>query len=140
MTVASTPTRIGIMGFGLMGRSLFRLALSRPEIEVAAVAETAEPEMLRYLLQFSTLPWRFDGEVTLENGSLCVDGACASVVCAGTAGEAPWGDLGVTTVVDFRETQPTRSELEGHLGRPAPSACWFVRLRATSWIATWSWA
>lgn len=103
------------MGFGLLGRSLFRLALNRPEIEVGAVAETADPEMLRYLLRFSTLPWPLDAEVALENGSLCVDGSCASVVHAGSAAEAPWGDLGVNTVVDFRDTQPTRVELEGHL-------------------------
>lgn len=103
------------MGFGLLGRSLFRLALNRSEIEVGAVAETADPEMLRYLLRFSTLPWPLDADVALENGSLCVDGSCASVVRAGSAGEAPWGDLGVTTVVDFRDTQPTRTELEGHL-------------------------
>ena len=103
------------MGFGLLGRSLFRLAVNRSEIEVGAVAETADPEMLRYLLRFSTLPWPLDADVALENGSLCVDGSCASVVRAGSAGEAPWGDLGVTTVVDFRDTQPTRTELEGHL-------------------------
>ncbi len=103
------------MGFGLLGRSLFRLALNRPEVEVGAVTETADPEMLRYLLRFSTLPWPLDADVALENGSLCVDGSCASVVRAGNAAEAPWGDLGVTTVVDFRDTQPMRAELEGHL-------------------------
>ena len=111
----TTPTRIGIMGFGLLGRSLIRLALDRPEIEVAAVAETAEPDMLRYLMRFSTLPGPLDADVELRSGSLCVDGSCASLVRAGNAGEAPWGDLGVSTVVDFRDTQPTRNELEGHL-------------------------
>ncbi len=111
----TTPTRIGIQGLGLLGRSLFRLALSRPEIEVAAVADTVDPDMLRYLLQFSTLPWKFDGEVTLEDGSLRVDGCRAPVVSARAAGDAPWGELGVTTVVDFRDTKPSRAELAGHL-------------------------
>lgn len=111
----TTTTRIGIMGFGLLGRSLFRLSLNSPGIEVAAVAETADPDMLRYLLRFSTLPWPLDADVALRNGSLCFDGACARMVRAGNAGEAPWGDLEVSTVVDFRETRPTRSELEGHL-------------------------
>ncbi|MDE2852214.1 MAG: type I glyceraldehyde-3-phosphate dehydrogenase [Acidobacteriota bacterium] len=115
----TTTTRIGIQGFGLLGRSLFRLALDRPEIEIGAVAETADPEMLRYLLRFSTLPWRSDGDVTLDDGSLSVNGFSAPVVRAGAAGEAPWGDLGVTTVVDFRDSQPTRRELEGHLAAGA---------------------
>ncbi|MCY3592421.1 MAG: type I glyceraldehyde-3-phosphate dehydrogenase [Acidobacteria bacterium] len=115
----TTTTRIGIQGFGLLGRSLFRLSLDRPEIEIGAVAETADPEMLRYLLQFSTLPWRYDGDVALDDGSLSVNGVSAPVVRAGGAGEAPWADLGVTTVVDFRDTQPTRSELEGHLAAGA---------------------
>ncbi len=114
-----TTTRIGIQGFGLLGRSLFRLALDRPEIEIGAVAETADPEMLRYLLQFSTLPWRWDGEVSLDDGSLSVNGFSAPVVRAGEAGEAPWGDLGVATVVDFRDNRPTRNELEGHLAAGA---------------------
>ena len=115
----TTTTCIGLQGFGLLGRSLFRLSLDRPEVEIGAVAETADPEMLRYLLQFSTLPWRFDGEVALDDGSLSINGCSAPVVPAGGAGEAPWGDLGVTTVVDFRESQPTRSELEGHLAAGA---------------------
>ena len=114
-----TATRIGIMGFGLLGRSLFRLSLDRPEIEIGAVADPADPEMLRYLLRFSTLPWRFDGEVGLDEGRLSVNGASAPVFRAGSAGEVPWADLGVTTVVDFRDTQPTRAELEGHLGAGA---------------------
>ncbi|MYJ26765.1 MAG: hypothetical protein F4080_14875, partial [Holophagales bacterium] len=118
-TRMTTTTRIGIQGFGLLGRSLFRLSLDRPEIEIGAVAETADPEMLRYLLQFSTLPWRYDGDVALDDGSLSVNGVSAPVVRAGGAGEAPWADLGVTTVVDFRDTQPTRSELEGHLAAGA---------------------
>ena len=113
------PTRIGIMGFGLLGRSLFRLSLDRPDIEIGAVADVADADMLRYLLQFSTLPWRFDGEVALDDGSLSVNGFSAPVVRAGSAGEAPWGDLGVTTVVDFRDTSPTREELEGHLAAGA---------------------
>ncbi len=108
-------TRIGIMGFGLLGRSLFRLSLNSPAIEVAAVAETADPDMLRYLLRFSTLPWPLDADVELHDGNLCVNGSCASVVRAGNAGDAPWGELGISTVVDFRDTRPTRSELEGHL-------------------------
>ena len=114
-----TATRIGIMGFGLLGRSLFRLSLDRPEIEIGAVADPADPEMLRYLLRFSTLPWRFDGEVGLDEGRLSVNGASAPVFRAASAGEVPWADLGVTTVVDFRDTQPTRAELEGHLGAGA---------------------
>ncbi len=110
-----TATRIGIMGFGLLGRSLLRLSLDRPEIEIGAVADTADPEMLRYLLRFSTLPWRFDGEVGLDGDRLSLNGASAPVLGAGTAGEVPWADHGVTTVVDFRDTQPTRDELAGHL-------------------------
>ena len=109
------PNCLGIQGFGLLGRSLFRLALDRPEIEVGGVAETADPEMLRYLLRFSTLPWPVDGDVALDGDRLSVNGFSAPVVRAGAAGEAPWGDLGVTTVVDFRETRPTRDELAGHL-------------------------
>lgn len=108
-------TRIGIHGFGLLGRSLFRLALDRPEIEVAAVAESADPEMLRYLLRFSTLPAALDADVALDNGSLRVGDASARIVAAGKASDAPWGDLGVSTVVDFRDSEPTRNELEGHL-------------------------
>ena len=110
-----TATRIGIMGFGLLGRSLLRLSLDRPEIEIGAVADTADPEMLRYLLRFSSLPWRFDGEVGLDGDRLSLNGASAPVLGAGSAGEVPWADHGVTTVVDFRDTQPTRDELAGHL-------------------------
>ncbi len=103
------------MGFDLFGRSLFRLALNRPDVEVAAVADSADADMLRYLLKFSTLPGRFEHDVTLEDGRLVVNGQRARVVQADGAGDAPWSDLGVDTVVDFRDSAPERDELEAHL-------------------------
>ncbi len=119
MTTSTAPARIGVMGFGLLGRSLLRLGLDRPEFDVAAVADAADPEMLRYLLRYSTLPRPMGAGVALEGDDLCVAGHRARVLRAAGAEDVPWGDLGIETVVDFRDPQPARSELEAHLASGA---------------------
>ena len=64
--------RVGINGFGRIGRNLFRILHARNDIRIRAISDLAEPEGLAYLLKFDTLLGRFPEELSVENGSLIV--------------------------------------------------------------------
>jgi glyceraldehyde 3-phosphate dehydrogenase (phosphorylating) len=65
-------TTLGIMGFGRIGRNLFRLLYKRDDIRIGAVCEIADPASADYLLRFDTLSGRFPDPVSRKDGSLLV--------------------------------------------------------------------
>ncbi|MES1206991.1 MAG: glyceraldehyde 3-phosphate dehydrogenase NAD-binding domain-containing protein, partial [Pseudomonadota bacterium] len=66
--------KIGINGFGRIGRMAFRAALSRDDVQVVAVNDLLELGQLAYLLKYDSVHGRFDGAVTAEDDFLVVDG------------------------------------------------------------------
>lgn len=108
----SAPRPIGLMGLGRVARNLFRLLYASEEFPVAAVADPSDPEALAYLLQFDTLLGRFPGELEYADGKLRTANGSIPLVTADTA---PWGDLGVHTVIEAMDLHPTRRQIERHL-------------------------
>lgn len=118
---------IGLMGLGRVARNLFRLLHASEEFPIAAVADPADPEALAYLLQFDTLLGRFRGGLEYTDGQLR-SGSGASIPLV-TADAAPWGDLGVHTVIEAMDLHPTRPQLERHLEAGAKRVILCVRPR-----------
>jgi glyceraldehyde 3-phosphate dehydrogenase len=109
-------TRVGIYGFGRIGRNLFRLLHARDDIEIGAISDLAEPEALAYLLQFDTLLGRFGHEVSLEPGLLHAGGRSIPLLTGKEQPVVPrWRDLGVETVLEATSRGRTRAEVEAHL-------------------------
>jgi len=109
-------TRVGIYGFGRIGRNLFRILHGRNDIAIAAVSDLAEPEALAYLLQFDTLLGRFEEPVSVEAGRLRAGKASAALLTGKDQPAVPrWGDLGVHTVFEATSRGRTRAEAEAHL-------------------------
>ncbi|MDH4309940.1 MAG: type I glyceraldehyde-3-phosphate dehydrogenase, partial [Acidimicrobiia bacterium] len=94
-----TRTRIGLMGFGRIGRNVFRMVHDHPELEVAAIADTANPEGLTYLLKYDSIYGRFPAPVELQDAALFLDGRRIPFLAAKEPGDANWADLGVDVVV-----------------------------------------
>ena len=67
-------TRVGIMGFGRIGRNVFRILHKRDDIQVVAIVDLAEPAALEYLLKFDTVHGRFDAPVSVVGEAMYVDG------------------------------------------------------------------
>jgi glyceraldehyde 3-phosphate dehydrogenase len=113
-------TRVGIYGFGRIGRNLFRLIYGRDDIRVGAISDLAEPAALAYLLKFDTLLGRFPDPVALEDGRLRA-GELSIPLFAGKDAPAipPWGDLRVHTVFEATSRGRTRAEAEAHLAAGA---------------------
>jgi glyceraldehyde 3-phosphate dehydrogenase (phosphorylating) len=118
-------TTVGLAGFGRVGRSLFRLlygdpdAAGHPELDLVAVADASAAEALLYLIRFDTIHGRFPRPVTLEDGALVVGGRRVRLLENDRPGEIPWGELGVSIVIEASNKPRTRTELEAHLAAGA---------------------
>jgi glyceraldehyde 3-phosphate dehydrogenase len=112
--------KVGIFGFGRIGRNLFRLLYSRDDIEIGAIADLAEPEGVEYLLRFDTLLGRFPDTVSAKEGHLYVGGRRIPLLTGKEQPPVPaWGELGVDTVLEATSRGRTRKEVEAHLAAGA---------------------
>lgn len=110
--------RVALMGFGRIGRNLFRILYRSQRIRIAAISDTAEPKALEYLLRFDTILGRFPDEVSIREGHLYAYGRQVPMLSDGE-GDLPWGDLGVDTVIEATGRSRGRADLERHLERGA---------------------
>src|SRR5271166_5519321 len=93
--------RVGINGFGRIGRLVFRVMAGRPsEFDVIAINDLSEPKHLAILLKYDTIHGRFDGTVDSGEGTLLVNGKTIKVLAEKEPGKLPWKDLGVDVVVE----------------------------------------
>jgi glyceraldehyde 3-phosphate dehydrogenase len=112
-------TRVGLMGFGRIGRNLFRILYKGEDIQIGAISDIADHKALEYLLRFDTILGPFPDEVSVKNGHLYVVGRQIPMLSDKEPGDVPWGDLGVDTVIEATAQHRTREELERHLEKGA---------------------
>jgi glyceraldehyde 3-phosphate dehydrogenase len=107
------------MGFGRIGRNLFRILYQRDDIRVAAISDVADERSLEYLLRFDTILGRFPDEVSIQDRNLYVVGRQIPMILGRKPGEEPWRQLGVDVVVEATGRPRGRSELQQHFERGA---------------------
>ena len=112
-------TRIGLMGFGRIGRNVFRIVHDREDVEVAAIVDIAEPQALEYLLRFDTVHGRFADPVWVKGDSLYAKGRAIKILQAKAPGDADWKALGVDIVVEATGQYRTRGILQKHIDKGA---------------------
>ncbi len=110
---------IGLMGFGRIGRNLFRILYQSEDIRLAAISDIADHKALEYLLRFDTILGPFPDEVSIREEHLYVAGRQIPMLSEQKPGDVPWGDLGVDVVIEATARKWTRQQLEGHLERGA---------------------
>lgn len=93
-------TRIGINGFGRIGRNVFKLLLAHPEFEVVAVNDLTSAKTLAHLLKFDSVSGVYKSKVEAKDDALIVDGTSAKVLAVKNPAELPWKDLGVAMVLE----------------------------------------
>jgi glyceraldehyde 3-phosphate dehydrogenase len=111
------PVRIGLMGFGRIGRNLFRILYGRDDIRIAAISDIADPRSLEYLLRFDTILGRFPDEVSITDGHLYVRGRQIPMLSGKEPGDVPWDELGVDVVVEATARPRMRAELKPYFDR-----------------------
>jgi glyceraldehyde 3-phosphate dehydrogenase len=93
--------KVGINGFGRIGRLTFRILMSRPqEFEVVAINDITENQVLATLLKYDSTHRRYPGTVSYDEESLTVDGKRIQALAVRNPAELPWGKLGVDVVVE----------------------------------------
>jgi len=90
--------KVGINGFGRIGRNVFRAAQGRPEIEIVAVNDITDPKTLAHLLKYDSILGNFDGAVSPDGDGLKVDGTRVRVFAEKDPGALPWRDLGLSLI------------------------------------------
>ena len=108
-------TRIGINGFGRIGRSVFRVLNSRDDIEIVAINDIFDKEALTYLLKYDTVMGRFPSEVTLDGDMLHAGKQKVKLIAERNPSDLPWGKLGIDIVIESTGIFRTREQLEQHL-------------------------
>jgi glyceraldehyde 3-phosphate dehydrogenase len=95
------PVRVGINGFGRIGRMVYRVMAERPQdFHVIAVNDLSDPGHLAHLLKYDSVHGRFGKTVEVKDGSLVVDGQVVKVLSEKEPGKLPWKDLGVDVVIE----------------------------------------
>ncbi|RLI08924.1 type I glyceraldehyde-3-phosphate dehydrogenase [Candidatus Bathyarchaeota archaeon] len=109
--------RVGINGFGRIGRNLYRAILETgADVEVVAVNDLTDAATLAHLLKYDTVHGRLDRDVSAGEGCIVIDGEELKVLSQPDPAKLPWDDLGVHTVVEstgrFREREKAAKHLE----------------------------
>ena len=108
--------RVAVNGFGRIGRCFLRAALARPgTVEVVAVNDTNEPEMLAYLLEHDTVQGHLSEPVALEPGALRIGSTRLALTRQRIPAELPWADLGIDVVIESTGQFTMADEAAGHL-------------------------
>jgi glyceraldehyde 3-phosphate dehydrogenase len=112
--------RVGINGFGRIGRNVFRAARERGEnIEIVAVNDITDAATLAHLLTYDSVFGRYPGEVATGDGALVVDGREVKVLAERDPANLPWGDLGVDIVIESTGFFTDRDSAAKHLAAGA---------------------
>jgi glyceraldehyde 3-phosphate dehydrogenase len=110
---------IGLMGFGRIGRNVFRLLSRSESIRIGAISDIADHDALTYLLRYDSILGRFPDKVTCKNGRLYTWGREIPFLSGRDPGDIEWGDYGVDYVIEASGRDRTRAELQRHLDKGA---------------------
>jgi glyceraldehyde 3-phosphate dehydrogenase len=107
--------KIGINGFGRIGRLVFRASLDHKQIEVVGINDLITPDYMAYLLKYDTMHGRFEGTVDYTDHSLIVNGHEINVYCEKDKANIPWGKIGAEYIVESTGLFLTKEKAQGHL-------------------------
>jgi len=107
--------KVGINGFGRIGRAVFRAALNNPELEVVAVNDLTDSEMLAHLLKYDSVHGKLDAEVKATADGFLVNGKLVKVVAERDPASLPWKELGVELVIESTGRFTSRADAAKHL-------------------------
>jgi glyceraldehyde 3-phosphate dehydrogenase len=112
--------RVGINGFGRIGRNFFRASMGRDTIEFVAVNDVTDAHTLAHLLKYDSVGGILDADIQAKDGSLSVNGKAIKVLAERDPAKLPWKDLGVDVVVESTGLFTDRDKASKHLEAGAP--------------------
>ena len=108
--------KVGINGFGRIGRMVFRAAIADfSDIEIVGINDLLEPEYLAYMLKFDSVHGRFKGEVSVDGSNLIVNGKTIRLTAVKDPAELKWGEVGADVVVESTGLFLTKETAQKHI-------------------------
>ena len=107
--------KVGINGFGRIGRLTYRALLSKSNVEIVAINDLTDAKTLAHLFKYDSVHGKFNGEVAVEGDTLIINGHKMKVMAEKDPANLPWAALGVDIVVECTGIFRTREKLTKHL-------------------------
>ena len=111
--------RVGINGFGRIGRNVFRASLNEPELEFVAINDITDAKTLAHLLRYDSVHGQLDANIVAEDNALIVDGKRIEIIQERDPGKLPWGNLGVDIALESTGLFTAREQASLHLSAGA---------------------
>ena len=110
-----SETRIGINGFGRIGRIALRIAMKNPDVKIVGVNDLLDVEHLAYLLKYDSVHGKFDGTIEVEKGNLVVNGNEIRVTAERNPADLKWDAIGADIVMDCTGIFTTLEKAQAHI-------------------------
>lgn len=107
--------KIGINGFGRIGRLVFRAAVDRPNIQIVGINDLIDVDYMAYMLKYDSTHGRFNGNVEVKDGKLVVNGNAIRVTAEKDPANLKWGEVGAEYIVESTGLFLTKEKAQGHL-------------------------
>ena len=107
--------KVGINGFGRIGRLVFRASLDHPNVEVVGINDLISADYMAYMLKYDTMQGKFQGTVDYTDHSIIVNGREIAVFCERDKENLPWGKIGAEYIVESTGLFLTKEKAQGHL-------------------------
>ena len=107
--------KIGINGFGRIGRLAFRAAIERPGIEVVGINDLVDPDYMAYMLKYDSTHGPFKGTIAVEGGHLVVNGKTIRVTAEKDPSNLKWGEVGAEVIIESTGLFLTKETAQKHI-------------------------
>ena len=107
--------KVGINGFGRIGRMVFRASVNHPEIEIVGINDLCPADYLAYMLKYDTMHGQFQGTVSATENAIVVNGKEIPIFAERNPADLPWGKIGAEYVVESTGLFLTKEKAQGHL-------------------------
>jgi len=107
--------KVGINGFGRIGRLVFRAAMTRNDIEIVGINDLIDVDYMVYMLKYDTMHGRFNGTAEAKDGKLVVNGQAIRVTAEKDPANLKWDEVGAEYVVESTGLFLTKEKAEAHI-------------------------
>ena len=111
--------KVGINGFGRIGRLAFRQMFGAEGYDVVAINDLTDPKMLAHLLKYDSSQGRYEGTVEVEESSIVVNGKKIKIYAEADASKLPWGEIGVDVVLECTGFYVSKAKSQAHINAGA---------------------
>src|SRR5258707_1708183 len=107
--------KIGINGFGRIGRLAFRAAIDRPDVEIVGINDLVEPDYMAYMLKYDSTHGQFNGTIAVEGGHLVVNGKTIRVTAEKDPANLKWNEVGAEIIIESTGLFLTQETAQKHI-------------------------